>query len=165
MIRDCTSADFAAIHAVINEAAASYQGVIPADRWHEPYMAEDELRGELAAGVAFLGYEREGELAGVMGIQPFADVVLIRHAYVRPTSQRRGIGGHLLAAARERARAPVLVGTWAAAVGAVSFYERHGFRVVCEADKAALLRNYWTVPERQIQTSVVLAEAAWFETR
>jgi GNAT superfamily N-acetyltransferase len=150
MIRPCRDDERDAILAIVNAAAEAYRGVIPADRWHEPYMARDELDAEIAAGVAFWGYG--DPLVGVMGIQPVRDVVLIRHAYVAPASQGRGVGGALLehlAASR-----PVLVGTWAAAGWAIRFYERHGFRLV--EQPAELLRAYWDIPERQIETSVVL---------
>jgi len=141
---------------IVNAAAVAYRGVIPEDRWHEPYMGTAELEGEIAAGVEFWGYEDDGELIGVMGIQPVKDVTLIRHAYVSPTAQGRGIGGALLAALDERGTGQMLVGTWAAASWAIRFYERHGF--VAVDDPAALLRRYWSIPERQIETSVVLAK-------
>ena len=141
----------------MNAAAEAYRGVIPGDRWHEPYMSAHELDAEIAAGVVFWGYEADGALAGVMGIQPVRDVDLIRHAYVSPGVQRRGIGGVLLEHLMESAERPVLVGTWAAAEWAVRFYERHGFQQVTRERTAELLRRYWAIPERQIETSVVLA--------
>lgn len=157
MIRRCRPEEGPAILAIVNAAAEAYRGVIPADRWHEPYMSEGELAAEIAAGVAFWGCESGGELVGVMGIQPVRDVDLIRHAYVQPGSQRRGIGAALLAhLARGRTRR-TLVGTWAAADWAVSFYRRHGFELLSPERGAELLRTYWTIPERQIATSVVLA--------
>ena len=157
MIRRCRDAEQGAILAIVNEAAEAYRGVIPADRWHEPYMPADELAGEIAAGVEFWGYEHAGELLGVMGIQPVRDVDLIRHAYVGKAAQRRGVGGALLEELlRERTR-QMLVGTWAAATWAIAFYERHGFELVTPERKAELLRTYWTIPERQVETSVVLA--------
>ena len=164
MIRDCVSTDFEAIYEIINDAAQAYRGIIPPDRWHEPYMPREELREEIAAGVAFLGYEQDGELAGVMGIQDIQDVTLIRHAYVRTAQRSRGIGGELLARIMDDAVRPVLIGTWADAVWAVRFYERHGFKVVSTQEKERLLRKYWSVPGRQIETSVVLADQAWFAT-
>ncbi len=164
MIRDCIATDFEAIYEIINDAAQAYRGIIPPDRWHEPYMPREELREEIAAGVAFLGYEQDGELAGVMGTQDIQDVTLIRHAYVRTAQRRRGIGGELLARIMDDAIRPVLIGTWADAVWAVRFYERHGFKVVSTQDKERLLRKYWSVPGRQIETSVVLADQAWFAT-
>ncbi|MCI0844684.1 MAG: GNAT family N-acetyltransferase [Chloroflexi bacterium] len=164
MIRECGDADFEAIYEIINDAAQAYRGIIPPDRWHEPYMPREELREEISAGVAFLGYEQDGELAGVMGIQDIQDVTLIRHAYVRTALQGRGIGGVLLARIMDEATRPVLIGTWADAVWAVRFYERHGFKVVPPQQKELLLRKYWNVPDRQIETSVVLADQAWFAT-
>ena len=156
MIRRCREDELAAIGAIVNAAAVVYRGVIPDDRWHEPYMSAAELEGEVAAGVQFWGYEDGGELVGVMGIQPVQDVTLIRHAYVAPGTQGRGIGGALLAALEARGSGRLLVGTWAAAAWAIRFYERHGF--VSVDDPAALLRRYWSIPERQIETSVVLAK-------
>ena len=164
MIRDCVSTDFEAIYEIINDAAQAYRGIIPPDRWHEPYMPREELREELAAGVAFLGYEQDGELAGVMGTQDIQDVTLIRHAYVRTAQRSRGIGAGLLARIMDEAARPVLIGTWADAAWAVRFYERHGFKVVSTHEKELLLRKYWSVPGRQIETSVVLADQAWFAT-
>ena len=161
MIRECGDADFEAIYEIINDAAQAYRGIIPPDRWHEPYMPREELRAEISAGVAFLGYEQDGELAGVMGIQDIQDVTLIRHAYVRTALRGRGIGGVLLARIMDEATRPVLIGTWADAVWAVRFYERHGFKVVPPQQKELLLRKYWNVPDRQIETSVVLAESGW----
>jgi N-acetylglutamate synthase-like GNAT family acetyltransferase len=164
MIRECATADFEAIYEIINDAAEAYRGIIPPDRWHEPYMPREELREEITAGVAFLGYEQDGELAGVMGTQDIQDVTLIRHAYVRTAQRSRGIGGELLARIMDDATRPVLIGTWADAVWAVRFYERHGFKVVSAQEKERLLHKYWSVPERQIETSVVLADQSWFAT-
>jgi GNAT superfamily N-acetyltransferase len=141
----------------VNAAAEAYRGVIPADRWHEPYMPREELDGEIAAGVAFWGYEAEGELVGVMGVQSVGDVDLIRHAYVSPGSQRRGVGGALLEHLARSSTRRLLVGTWAAADWAIRFYRRHGFELVSPEVKDALLEEYWSIPERQIETSVVLA--------
>lgn len=163
MIRTCGIADFEAIHAVINDAAEAYRGAIPADCWHEPYMAKGELRREMKAGVAFLGYVEDGALTGVMGLQDIQDVALIRHAYVLTSVQRMGIGGGLLTALLESVERPVLVGTWAAAAWAVRFYEKHGFAVVTPGEKVRLLRKYWSIPDRQIETSVVLADRRWRE--
>lgn len=163
MIRQCTDGDFDLMLAIINDAARAYRGVIPDDRWHEPYMTERELRRDIQHSVAFLGYEQEGELVGVMGVQRVQDVTLIRHAYVRTTNQQRGIGGRLLEHLRARTSDPMLVGTWADADWAVQFYERRGFRVVSPEESTRLLRRYWSVPERQIETSVVLADERWFD--
>ena len=151
--------------AIINQAALAYKGVIPADCWQEPYMPEAELRAEIAAGVNFSGYEAEGRLLGVMGRQDLVGVSLIRHAYVDPGAQRRGVGASLLANLLEAIPVPVLVGTWAAAWWAIRFYEKHGFRLVTQEEKDRLLRTYWTISPRQVETSVVLADPKWFALR
>ncbi len=155
-IRHCAESDFDAMSAIINAAATAYAGVIPADRYHVPYMTPDELRHEIEAGVRFWGWYDAGRLVGVMGIQDVDDVTLIRHAYVEPVEQGRGVGGALLAHLVGLTRRPLLVGTWAAADWAVRFYQRHGFRLVTPAEKDRLLRSYWQIPERQVETSVVL---------
>jgi len=157
-IRPCRDDERAAILAVINSAAEAYRGVIPADRWHEPYMPLDELDSEIAVGVAFWGYEADNALLGIMGIQRVRDVDLIRHAYVSPGSQRHGVGGALLEHLARSTTRRMLVGTWAAADWAIRFYRRHGFEMVDAELKAELLKTYWTLPERQIETSVVLAK-------
>ncbi len=163
MIRPCELGDFTAIYEIINDAAQAYKGVIPADRWHEPYMSEEALRWEIDAGVQFWGYQAADDLLGVMGIQPVQDVMLIRHAYVRTAHRGQGIGGKLLAFLRTTTTdRPILIGTWAAAEWAIAFYEKYGFRRVTPPEKDRLLRTYWTIPDRQIDTSVVLAEEAWF---
>ena len=163
MIRSCIESDFDSILVIINDAAMAYKKVIPKDRWKEPYMSTDELLEELKAGVAFWGYEEHGRLAGVMGIQSVKDVTLIRHAYVYTTKQNQGIGGQLLAAIRQQTGRPLLVGTWADATWAIRFYEKHGFRLVPPERNSQLLRKYWAITERQIETSVVLADRKWFE--
>ena len=155
-IRRCGDDEREAILSIVNAAAEAYRGVIPADRWHEPYMSEGELDGEIAAGVEFWGCEVDGALLGIMGIQAVGDVDLIRHAYVSPGSQRHGVGSALLDHLMRSAERPVLVGTWAAAEWAIRFYRRHGFEPVSREQTAELLRTYWTIPERQIETSVVL---------
>ena len=142
--------------AIINSAAAAYAGVIPADCYHEPYMPADQLREEIAAGVKFWGYFEDKALIGVMGIQDVGDVTLIRHAYVWPEHQRQGVGSRLLEHLVPLAKEPPLVGTWADARWAIRFYERHGFSLVTPEEKDRLLRRYWTIPERQVETSVVL---------
>ena len=163
-IRPCRDDEREEILAIVNSAAQAYRGVIPSDRWHEPYMPESELEHEIAEGVAFWGYEEEGTLVGVMGIQPVRDVDLIRHAYVLPGTQRRGVGGALLEHLRSLGSRRTLVGTWAAADWAISFYRRHGFELTSAEQKTALLKTYWTIPNRQIETSVVLANPPLDET-
>ena len=160
-IRRIREADLPGMLAIINDAAQAYRGAIPADRWHEPYMPAQELAQEIAGGVVFWGAEEDARLRGVMGIQDKAEVALVRHAYVAPAAQRKGIGGALLRHVAGLAGKPVLVGTWAAAAWAIEFYRRHGFALVPEREKAALLRRYWSIPERQIEVSVVLADARW----
>ena len=156
MIRRCQDSDLPDVCAIINDAASAYQGVIPADCWHEPYMALEELKEEIHRGVAFWGYEEEHQLVGVMGMQRVKDVILIRHAYVKTRRRSHGIGGKLLAHLLELADGKILVGTWKAAGWAIRFYEQHGFQLVGEAEKNRLLATYWQIPERQIETSVVL---------
>lgn len=156
MIRSCDSADAPEILAIINEAAEAYRGVIPADRWHDPYMTRAALEAEIEAGVRFWGWEETGSLVGIMGIQNVRDVTLIRHAYVRTTQQGRGVGGELLNFLAKQRTGSLLVGTWSAAVWAVRFYEQHGFRLVSESEKNRLLDTYWNIPDRQRDTSVVL---------
>jgi GNAT superfamily N-acetyltransferase len=158
MIRRCIDTDFGAIVEIINDGAQAYRGVIPEDCWKEPYMPEHELQHALASGVVFWGCEEKGELVGVMGIQDVADVTLIRHAYVRTAHRGRGIGTALLLHLRGLAARPILIGTWKAATWAISFYQKHGFRLVAEDEKCRLLNKYWSIPQRQIETSVVLAE-------
>ena len=157
-LRRITDDERGEVLAIVNAAAEAYRGVIPEDRWHEPYMGADELDREIASGVEFWGIEDEGGvLAGVMGIQAVRDVDLIRHAYVRPGLQGGGIGRRLLAELTARAQRPLLVGTWAAATWAIRFYERNGFELVGREEKDRLLAAYWDIPERQVETSVVLA--------
>ena len=163
MIRPCEPRDLPTIHAIINDAARAYRGVIPEDRWHDPYMPLAELDREITQGVRFWGYKEGGELIGVIGLQQVGDVSLIRHAYVRTAHQRRGVGTRLLAHLRKRATRPMLVGTWADAVWAIRFYQKHGFRLVSREEKDRLLRKYWSIPERQVETSVVLADESWFD--
>jgi len=158
VIRQCDNNHFGVIYEVINDAAQAYHGVIPADCWKEPYISKDELQHEMDADVAFWGYEEDGQLIGVMGIQHVQDVTLIRHAYVRTGQQNRGIGGQLLSYLRGQTARPILVGTWANAIWAIRFYEKHGFRLVSSGEKDRVLRKYWSIHERQIETSVVLAD-------
>jgi GNAT superfamily N-acetyltransferase len=162
-VRRCDDCDFEVIWDIINDGALAYKGIIPADRWTEPYMSREKLRHEIDDGVAFWGCEQAGTLAGVMGIQPVKDVTLIRHAYVRTGSQKRGIGGQLLSHLLAMAKGPVLIGTWADAIWAIRFYEKCGFELVGPEEKDRLLKKYWNIPERQVETSVVLVDAKWYE--
>jgi N-acetylglutamate synthase-like GNAT family acetyltransferase len=162
MMRRCDSHDFELIWEIINDGARAYKGIIPEDCWTEPYMSRKELQHEIDEGVVFWGYKEAGTLAGVMGLQQVRDVTLIRHAYVRTDSQKRGIGTQLLSHLRHLAKGPVLIGTWADALWAIRFYERHGFQMVSKQEKDQLLSQYWTVPERQREISVILADATWW---
>ena len=150
MIRQCTNNDLPTIHTIINDADQAYKGIIPPDRWHEPYMPEAQLRQQIADGVIFWGYQIDDRLAGVMGIQDVQDVTLIRHAYVQTTSRNQGIGGKLLSHLRQLTTRPVLIGTWANAVWAVGFYQKHGFSLVTPEEKNRLLKKYWSIPQRQV---------------
>ncbi len=159
MIRRCDDRDFELIWTIINDGAQAYKGTIPGDCWTEPYMSKEKLQHEIDEGVEFWGCEEAGTLVGVMGIQPVHDVTLVRHAYVRSINQRQGVGGHLLSHLRGLTSGPMLIGTWAAAVWAIHFYEKHGFQMVSPQEKHRLLQRYWTIPERQIDTSVVLGDS------
>ena len=163
VIRKSAGSDFDAILAIINDAADAYRGVIPVDRWHDPYMPADELEAEVAAGVVFWVAEQDGRLSAVMGIQDKGDVALVRHAYVASTTQRTGVGTSLLRHVEALADKPILIGTWGAATWAIRFYERNGYTLVSSDDKNRLLRTYWSIPDRQIETSVVLASRRWIE--
>lgn len=163
MIHQCIDSDFEAIYTIINIAAQVYKGIIPADRWKEPYMPRSEIQNEIEKGVIFWGYYADCELAGVMGIQDVQDVTLVRHAYVYPANQGQGIGSSLLSKLCNKTALPILVGTWSDAVWAIRFYEKHGFRLVSPKLKDRLLRKYWSIPKRQIETSVVLADQNWFD--
>ncbi len=156
MIRPCTTEEFLEILEIINDSADAYRGVIPADRWQVPYMDSVELAMDIQKGIHFSGYEENGRLQGVMGIQPLEDVTLIRHAYVRTAERGRGIGGELLRHLLLSAKPPVMVGTWSAASWAVRFYEKHGFRRVSPGENADLQYRYWKVPQRQVEESLVL---------
>jgi GNAT superfamily N-acetyltransferase len=161
MIRKCAPTDFDSILTIINDAAVAYRGVIPADRWHDPYMTRAELQREIAAGIHFWGLELDGALVGVMGIQDKGEVTLIRHAYVKTRHRNHGVGSQLLRHLESITAKPILIGTWAAASWAISFYLKHGYRVVSNTDRDQLLRRYWSIPERQVETSVVLANSRW----
>ena len=156
-VRPCREDERGELLEIVNAAAEAYRGVIPVDRWREPYMDAAELDREIAAGVRFWGCEAHGRLAGVMGIQAVGDVDLIRHAYVRPDVQGEGVGRRLLEHLLASAQRPLLVGTWAAAEWAIRCYRRNGFEPVTTEQKNRLLKTYWSIPERQVETSVVLA--------
>ncbi|HEY8196937.1 MAG TPA: GNAT family N-acetyltransferase [Gemmatimonadales bacterium] len=165
LIRKSIEADFTPVLAIINDAARIYQGVIPADRWQEPYMSADELERELDSGVAFWVEEQNGRLSGVMGMQDKGDVSLVRHAYVAPDTQRTGVGTRLLRHVQSLVDKPILIGTWAAASWAIEFYRRNGFTLVTSSQKDRLLQTYWSIPARQVETSVVLADPRWMEAQ
>jgi N-acetylglutamate synthase-like GNAT family acetyltransferase len=162
MIRKCNGEDFRRIYEIINNAAQVYRGIIPAGHWKNPYMSQDELKQEIDSGIAFWGYQEEGRLQGIMGIQPLQDVTLIRHAYVLTEKQRCGMGGELLTHLRSLTAAPILIGTWADAFWAIGFYQKHGFALVPKEDTMRLLGRYWTAPAWHMEMSVVLADEKWF---
>ncbi len=161
MIRKCTDSDFETIYEIINDAAQAYKSVIPHDRWHEPYMTRIQLRHEIEDGVRFWGIKEEQPLIGVMGIQDKGDVCLIRHAYVKTNRRNKGIGTRLLRHLEAMTEKPILIGTWADATWAIQFYQKNGYRLLNEAEKNDLLRKDWNIPERQVETSVVLADRKW----
>ena len=161
MIQKCVSENFREVFEVINDGASAYKGIIPQDRWHEPYMTEEELLAQVNQGVEFWVYTDNNRITGVMGIQAKEDVTLIRHAYVRTADRNKGIGSRLLKHLLAITDAPVLIGTWAAAHWAIDFYKKHGFRLLPGEEKDRLLRKYWSIPDRQIETSVVLAGPTW----
>jgi len=165
VVRQSTIEDFDAVLAIVNLAAQAYRGIIPADRWHDPYMPAAELSSEMADGVVFWVAEDEGGILGVMGVQDRGDVSLVRHAYVDRTRQRSGVGTRLLHHIEHLVDTPILIGTWAAATWAIDFYRRNGYTLVTDAEKDRLLRMYWRIPERQIETSVVLADRRWMDVR
>src|SRR5262249_34998755 len=165
MIRKGTDEDFNAIFTIINDAAIAYKGVIPPDRWHEPYMTKEELKAQIEDGVQFSCYVDNHEILGVMGIQDKGDVKLIRHAYVRTKQRQKGIGTLLLQELIKDSTKPILIGTWKAADWAIRFYERHGISLVDEEEKNRLIRKYWTIPDRQVETSVVLVDGRHQNTR
>jgi len=164
-IRPAGREDVAAIHEIINDAAQAYKGVIPADRWHEPYMPMPELESEIGRGVRFYCATQGDRVIGVMGIQDVKDVTLIRHAYVRTAARRHGIGQALLQHLNQLTQRPVLIGTWRAATWAIRFYEKNGFRLLSEEEKNRVLPKYWTIPARQVEESVVLADSRWRQPR
>lgn len=158
MIREGTDEDFEEIFSIINDAANAYKGVIPPDRWREPYMTREELKAQIDEGITFSCYVDDGEIIGVMGIQDKGDVALIRHAYVRTLRRNKGVGTLLLRELMRGSTKPILIGTWRAADWAISFYEKHGFSLVNEEEKDRLLKKYWAIPDRQVETSVVLVD-------
>jgi len=164
MLEKCTHHNFREIHEIINDAAKAYRNVIPADCWHEPYMPDDELRLQIEEGVEFWCYKENEKIIGVMGIQDKGEVTLIRHAYVRTPDRSKGIGSKLLAHLRTLTHKPILIGTWAAADWAIRFYQKHGFRMLSPGEKTKLLLKYWNIPERQVESSVVLANGDWPST-
>ncbi len=157
MIRPCDENDFDEVGTVINDGASAYRGIIPSDRWSEPYMTREKLRHEMQDGVVFWGAGDDSSLQAVMGIQDVLDVTLIRHAYVRTSQRRQGLGGELLRHLQALTKRRVLIGTWADATWAIHFYEKHGFRLVPTEEKDQLLQRYWKIPARQVETSVVLS--------
>ena len=159
MIRPSRDEDLPTMLAIINDAAQAYRGVIPADRWHEPYMPREELVKEIADGIRFWVSETDGRMDGVMGIQDKGEVALVRHAYVSTALQRKGVGAALLKHVQGLAGKPILIGTWRDATWAIAFYQRNGFTLVSDAEKDRLLRRFWSIPARQIETSVVLADS------
>lgn len=161
MVSKCTPEDFETIYTIINDAAIAYKGIIPADRWHEPYMSKEELQQQMREGVEFWAYQEGEEMLGVMGIQFKGEVTLIRHAYVRTSSRNKGIGKQLLLHLSSISSTPILIGTWANASWAIEFYKKHGFRLVTPEEKNQLLKKFWSIPERQVETSVVLASEDW----
>ena len=165
MIRKYFDEDFEEIFNIINDAAIAYKGVIPPDRWHEPYMTKEELQAQIEDGVRFSCYVDNDEIIGVMGIQDKADVELIRHAYVRTKQRKKGVGSLLLHELMKDASKQILLGTWKAADWAIRFYEKHGFRLVEEEEKNRLLKKYWAIPDRQVETSVVLVDEKYRRTR
>lgn len=158
MIRLCQPSDLDTIHEIVNDSARAYEGHIPANCYHQPYMPKDTLLSEIADGVVFYGYEEEGRLVAVMGIQDKGPVVLIRHAYTCTEKRRRGIGSSLLEYLLAMTTKPVLIGTWRDAEWAIRFYEKHGFQRTSKDQTARLLREFWSIPERQAETSVVLVD-------
>jgi len=169
MITKCDEKDFATIYEVINDGASAYKGIIPIDRWHEPYMSKEDLQMQIKEGVEFWCFRERERILGVMGIQYKGEVTLIRHAYVRSTERKKGIGGKLLEHLRTFTSTPILIGTWSDATWAIEFYIKHGFRVLTPIETKELLHTYWRIPERQVETSVVLASedfpARWSQTQ
>ncbi len=163
MIRQCVQTDFDSICSIINDAAMKYKGIIPAACWHEPYMSAEQLTKDIAAGVEFYCYEDNGKPAGVMGLQHFPDVTLIRHAYVLSAAQGKGIGGKLLTSLLAKTDKPVLIGTWRDTPWSIAFYEKHGFKALSKEELLPLLGKYWDVSDMHRENSVVLADKKWYD--
>lgn len=175
--RDCCREDDAREGGTIHDLAAVahekleqreiFRGqveIIPTHCWHDPYMDAAELAREIGSGVMFWGAEgRDAQLAGVMGIQAVNDATLVRHAYVRPEFQGRGIGTLLLRHLETLTDRRIMIGTWADATWAIRFYEDHGYALVPQTERAALLAKYWAIPQRQADVSVVLVKQAAVE--
>ncbi|WBX71069.1 GNAT family N-acetyltransferase [Tenacibaculum retecalamus] len=161
IIKSDLKKDFETIYEIINDASIAYKGIIPSDRWQEPYMSKEELKKQIIEGVEFWNFVEDNRVLGVMGIQFKKDVTLIRHAYVRTLARQKGIGGKLLNQLINMSDAPILIGTWADASWAINFYEKNGFKVLPETEKNKLLKIYWNIPERQVETSIVLASNDW----
>ncbi|PKQ68549.1 GNAT family N-acetyltransferase [Labilibaculum manganireducens] len=161
MIKSDEKKDFDTIYEIINDASIAYKGIIPTDRWKEPYMSKEELETQIKEGVEFWNYKENNKILGVMGIQLKTDVTLIRHAYVRTSARQKGIGGKLLKHLIDKAETPILIGTWADASWAINFYKKHNFRILSIEEKNRLLKSYWSIPKRQVETSLVLASNDW----
>ncbi|MCY9670889.1 GNAT family N-acetyltransferase [Paenibacillus alginolyticus] len=161
MIRLCDYRDKEVIYQIINDAAQAYEGVIPYDMYHEPYMTMEELNHEMNEGVMFWGLEENNELLGVMGIQDKGEVSLIRHAYVKTSQRKGGIGTKLLYHLVNLTDKPILIGTWESAEWAINFYLKNGFKLISHEEKGKLLHRFWNVSERQIESSVVLCDSNW----
>lgn len=161
IIKSDLKKDFETIYEIINDASIAYKGIIPSDRWQEPYMSKEELKKQIIEGVEFWNFVEDDKVLGVMGIQFKKDVTLIRHAYVRTLARQKGIGGKLLNQLINMSETPILIGTWADASWAISFYKKNGFKVLPKTEKNKLLKIYWNIPERQIETSIVLASNDW----
>ena len=161
MIKKCSEVEFETICGIINDAAQAYQGVIPEDAWHEPYMSQDELRSEIKAGVEFWGYYVDERLVGVMGVQDKQDVILIRHAYVLTSERRNGIGTRLLTHLERETSKPILIGTWSDANWAIEFYKKNGYRLISDEERGMLLSKYWSISHVQASASVVLTDTRW----
>ena len=157
MINEYTKSDSSEILYVINDAAARYKNVIPDNCWHEPYMSERELVDEFKDGVRMFGYLHNNKLIGVIGFQEIKDVVLIRHAYTLTAYQGKGAGSAMLEyLLNENQNSRLLVGTWRNAKWAIRFYEKFGFILHTKGETTLLLKKYWNITSKQIESSVVM---------